>query len=317
MRAAVDQRRDEGGADAGVAAGDQRRTPVRSTPARTSPTVELRAEAHARFTSLVTCFPLVDRGQQRGVLLAHRLEHVVAEQQPQRRLVEPDHHAARRRRPCAGRRAGGRAKALISSLRSPTCGVVVDRRRRLVHRPLGPVGAEGAGLDRGHLDAERRDLLGQRLGQRLERELRRGVVGVGRVGDEPGHRGDVDDVPAALRAHPGQHRLERVDDAEVVGVEERAHLGVVALLDRRQVAVAGVVDQHVDAAERGRAAAATAASICASVGDVERRRRCAARRRSSTKSSTSRRPCARSRRPGARPRARRGRSRDRCRWSTR
>ena len=69
--------------------------------------------------------------------------------------------------------------------------------------------------------------------------------------------------------HAGQHRLDHVDRAEVVGVEQRPHLGVVALLDRGQVAVAGVVDQHVDPAERlvGRG---DGGGDLGAVGDVER-----------------------------------------------
>ena len=68
---------------------------------------------------------------------------------------------------------------------------------------------------------------------------------------------------------PGQHGLDRVDHAEVVGVEERADLGVLALLDRGEVAVAGVVDQHVDPAE-GLLGRGDRARDLGLVGDVER-----------------------------------------------
>ena len=50
---------------------------------------------------------------------------------------------------------------------------------------------------------------------------------------------------------PGQHRLDHVHRAEEVRVEQRSHLVVVALLDGGEVAVARVVDEHVEAAERG------------------------------------------------------------------
>ena len=68
--------------------------------------------------------------------------------------------------------------------------------------------------------------------------------------------------PRAARTHAGQHGLDHRDDAEVVRVEERADLVVLAFLDGRHVAVAGVVHEHVDAAE-GALRLATAASICA------------------------------------------------------
>ena len=51
-------------------------------------------------------------------------------------------------------------------------------------------------------------------------------------------------------AHGRQHRLDHVDGTEVVDVEQLSNFGVLALLDRGQVAVTGVVDQHVDPAER-------------------------------------------------------------------
>ena len=68
--------------------------------------------------------------------------------------------------------------------------------------------------------------------------------------------------PLPCARMPGSTALMSVDHAEVVGVEELADLGVLALLDRRHVAVAGVVDQHVDAAEasvRGRHGVAASA----------------------------------------------------------
>ena len=48
---------------------------------------------------------------------------------------------------------------------------------------------------------------------------------------------------------PGQRRLDQRDGAEEVGREQPLHVGRITLLDSGPVAVSGVVDQHVDAAE--------------------------------------------------------------------
>ncbi len=131
-------------------------------------------------------------------------------------------------------------------------GVVLDSRRR---DPEGggaaEVGAEGAGRDHGDADAERRHLLGQRIRHRLDAELDHVVVADARVGDEPADRADVDDMPAPACPHPGQHRLDQLQRSEQVGVEQGMDVLVLAFLDRGQIAVAGVVDEHVHAAEAG------------------------------------------------------------------
>ena len=51
------------------------------------------------------------------------------------------------------------------------------------------------------------------------------------------------------RPKHGQHRLGHAHQAEKVGLEHGADLLVLALLDRGHVAVAGIVHEHVDAAE--------------------------------------------------------------------
>jgi antitoxin VapB len=52
-----------------------------------------------------------------------------------------------------------------------------------------------------------------------------------------------------LGAHDRQHRARHGGEAEEIGVEHRAHVGVVAFFDGREIAVAGIVDEDVDAAE--------------------------------------------------------------------
>ena len=61
---------------------------------------------------------------------------------------------------------------------------------------------------------------------------------------------DSIDVSAPARAHPGQHALDQRDETEKIGLEHSAHSVVLALLYGREVAVAGIVDEDIDAAKR-------------------------------------------------------------------
>ena len=95
----------------------------------------------------------------------------------------------------------------------------------------------------------RRAFLRQRLGQAFDRELRRRIIAGARKTDEAANRRDVDDRARLLGAHDRQHGARHGGEAEEIGVEHRAHVGVVAFFDSREIAVAGVVDEDVDAAE--------------------------------------------------------------------
>ncbi len=53
----------------------------------------------------------------------------------------------------------------------------------------------------------------------------------------------------ALRTHHRQGRARQIDDVEQVGLDLVAKIGRRHLLERRGMAIAGVVDQHVKAAE--------------------------------------------------------------------
>ena len=50
-------------------------------------------------------------------------------------------------------------------------------------------------------------------------------------------------------AHAGQHRASHSEEAEHVGIELRANFRLLAFFYGRLIAVAGVVDQHIDASE--------------------------------------------------------------------
>jgi hypothetical protein len=99
------------------------------------------------------------------------------------------------------------------------------------------------------VDAEVGDLERERLAERLQRPLRRVVhADSGKRGDAA-DRGDLDDVAGALLAHDRQRRLGHPDRAEDVGLDLVAGLLRGDLLDRAEEPVAGVVDDHVEAAE--------------------------------------------------------------------
>ena len=149
-------------------------------------------------------------------------------------------------------------------------GVVVDRGLG-VGRGLRceQLGAEEAGLDEHRVDAERRDLGGQRLDPALDPELGGGVGGAERLAHDAGGRGDGDDEPGALGAHGGEHGAGDVHRAEQGGLDLRPDVCGAELLEEPGVEVAGVVDHHVDAAEpvEGRLDGGFGGG---GVGDVER-----------------------------------------------
>ena len=75
-------------------------------------------------------------------------------------------------------------------------------------------------------------------------------------------------APGAAGAHAGQHGLGDGDGAEDVGGEQLGDGVLLALLHRGAVAVAGVVDQHVDPAE-ALLGGADGGGHLTGVGDVE------------------------------------------------
>ena len=142
----------------------------------------------------------------------------------------------------------------VSALNKPAArvrrlGIVVDQFLRRFERASGPIGAEGARLDDNDLDSERRAFRRQRLGESFNGEFCRRVIARPGKADEAADRGDVDDRPRLLGAHDREHRARHGGEAKEIGLEHGAHVGVVAFLDRGEIAVAGVIDEDVDAAE--------------------------------------------------------------------
>ena len=112
----------------------------------------------------------------------------------QRGWPGPPSPGRRRRRRCRRRSASRPCRR--SARRAPTTGGTA------IEAP-GPVRAHAAGLDGGHLDAQRPDLARQHLAEAADGPLRHLVRAQARGGGASAHRGHRDDVPAALLP---QHR---------------------------------------------------------------------------------------------------------------
>src|SRR5262245_7541759 len=90
-------------------------------------------------------------------------------------------------------------------------------------------------------------------------------------GQSPGDGGQVDDVPAPPLSHSGQHGLGHPCQAEEIDLQHPVELLLLALLDRSEVADAGVVHQDVDTAEVLLSAAHSLGDLDG-VGDVQPQR---------------------------------------------
>src|SRR2546430_1576788 len=177
-------------------------------------------------------------------------ERTGAEQQAQRWLVEagdPDDQCG-----SADRVPGLPAVGRSSVADHPTNGQVVVRTdRHGPRRRATPIGAEGAGLDDGDVDAERFDFVVEDLREAFAGELR-GLVGAQpwRPADASTDGRELDEVTRALLAQHRQCRLRDVDDPEQIRLDLRAEDIVRHIFDRRKDGVAGVVDDDIEAAKR-------------------------------------------------------------------
>ncbi len=103
-----------------------------------------------------------------------------------------------------------------------------------------------------HRDADpvRQQAPAQRVGQPVHRELRRRVDARARAGDERGHRGRVDDVPALpVRLDPRHEGDDAVDDAAEVDAEHPVPVLVRRVGDVVEEVDAGVVAEDVHVPE--------------------------------------------------------------------
>src|SRR6266516_494963 len=167
--------------------------------------------------------------------------HAVA--QSRVRMLDDLEHAPRH---LLGRDAG--LERLTKSREHTLAGRVVRVKRPSGdRRSLTDRCVDESGLDQAHADAKRADLVPQRLGISLERELARRVEGAVGNGGIAGERADVDDLARARRPHPRKHRIHHAHGAEEIRLELRLGLIDTRLLCGAGDGIARVVDEHVQA----------------------------------------------------------------------
>jgi hypothetical protein len=98
-------------------------------------------------------------------------------------------------------------------------------------------------------DALRAQFAAPGLGEADDAELAGGIVGLAEVAVDADHAAGVEDHARALRQHRRQHGLRAMEHAAQVDVDDRVELRQRHLLQPCVLGDAGVVDQHVDAAE--------------------------------------------------------------------
>ena len=213
-----------------------------------------RAMAACSFARRPTIYRV--RGLGRGEGVHHRRHHRLGRdgvplraggalaQGLQRLAVEP-------------RRLGGHG--LLQALALPG-GLLPDRR------------GDGPGLDDGDVYPPRPHLHAQRVGERLQRELGRGVGAYEGRGHAPADRAHVDDAPSR-DAEQRQHRLGHRDLADHVDLQLAAEISEGQELERPRHHDAGIVHEAGEpAASHHGGHRARRARDGGGVGDVDRHR---------------------------------------------
>lgn len=101
----------------------------------------------------------------------------------------------------------------------------------------------------GDLDAELRDLECEQFGEALYRELARRIERAAVAAAHAGDRREVEDASCAAHAHALQRGACHVEKTEYVSFELALRIGGVLLLERAELSVPRVVNEHIDAAE--------------------------------------------------------------------
>src|SRR5258705_336128 len=111
------------------------------------------------------------------------------------------------------------------------------------------VRAEASGLDDRDLDPERPDLFGEHLREALDTPLGRRVRAATDRADASSHGRELEDPARSLTSHHRESRLGQVHDTKEIRLKLGAEVLHGRVLDRGKVPIAGVVDQHIEAAE--------------------------------------------------------------------
>src|SRR4051794_18222165 len=193
---------------------------------------------------------------------------VTPKQEPQGRFIETRDVQDGRRRLL--RVAGLRAIVLALKLRDGA-----DRRGIggiVRENGLGgsrEVRAEAPGLDDRDFDPERPDLFSEHLRESLDTPLGRRVRAATDRADASSHGRELEDPARSLTSHHRDSRLGQVHDPKEIGLNLGAEVLNGRVLDCGKVPIAGVVDQHIEAAE-GVNSQLDGRDRCTLLGDIQR-----------------------------------------------
>ena len=149
--------------------------------------------------------------------------------------------------PARNATASAISSGLAETFQRRHLGQLVDHLLRLaVEEELG---RDRPGRDRVDGDVSSAQLLGEDAGHGLDRGLGGGIDAVGRL-QQAGDAGREVDDPAAV-AQAARRFAQRIEGALQIDRDVAIEQCVAAVGDGRQAHDAGIVDQHVDAAERG------------------------------------------------------------------
>ncbi|MNV59378.1 hypothetical protein D3C71_1517970 [compost metagenome] len=131
-------------------------------------------------------------------------------------------------------------------------GIIIDLALGHGQRTAGQkIGADRSGVDHRGMDAELRHFRGQRFGQPGQRELACRVAAPARVSPLIADDGrDIDDVPMTLRPKRCKRVAQHGHRREKIHLEVLADFFIGQCFDGALLRIAGVVDDHIDAAER-------------------------------------------------------------------
>src|SRR5689334_16232965 len=123
--------------------------------------------------------------------------------------------------------------------------LVVDRHKlRHLSAAIAKLGTRSAGLDDGHADAKRRDLLGDRLHEAFDAPLGCVVQGGAWKGDLPTIGRNLDDAPSALSAEVWQCGADEMYRPDQIRCDDVLDLLVGKLFRSSKQTVACVADNH-------------------------------------------------------------------------
>ena len=121
-----------------------------------------------------------------------------------------------------------------------------------LRKRIGHVGDDESRSDAIGPDAARAHLLGDGLRQTDKTGLRGGVVALAGIAGNTDDAAHVDNAPAALTGHHGSHGVYEIECRLEIDVQHRIPLLFAHAEHQAVPGYAGVIDQNIDAPERGK-----------------------------------------------------------------